>query len=270
MKKKTSANTSSALPKPHPSLTPKKTEGMGAQIPKSNDVIFAEMIQEKMSAHFDRLAFFSKTNFGKENCYLDDAVACFITDFHHGKKRLPPVPWTVDGDGDFMTYDLLTDEGNWDFMTYELMRCVVQNDAKGLRRIAESVTRVHKLHTSGEGPSFVIHPADTVRARVLAYVEKNGRPQDLAQTREIMLRAGFIPANLDEREVSRWHKDLGGASGKRGRPSKTKVAPKVEKPAVVSLKEIRARATATSAKLPRLLDQKPVAKNRTKRRETPP
>ena len=196
-----------------------------------------------------------KSKAGGEAKELDYLIQRFLEDYHKKLITKPEINATKDN----------IVPGNR--LVYDFIEAVASGDNDFIRQIAEGVSRVHTRAT-GRKDSFTITPADQARARVFDHVDKNGPPQSVDATKRLMIEVGRIAANVDDREVRKWHKELGGASGKRGRPSKTKVAPKVEKPAVVSLKEIRARAAAASAKLPRLLDQKPVAKNRTKPRET--
>ena len=197
-----------------------------------------------------------KSKAGGDEKALDYLIQRFLEDYHKNRITMPDIN---------ATHETML-PGNR--LVVDFIEAVARNDKNYIRQIADGISRVH-LRAKGYGDSFVITPADKARAQVFSHFEKNGPPQSLAQTRAAMLAAGIIDANLDPKTIQRWHKDLDGAAGKRGRPSKTKVAPKLKKPAVVSLKEIRARATAASAKLPRLLEKKPTVKIRTKGRETP-
>jgi hypothetical protein len=250
----------------------KKNEASRVVLGLKPDNVLARLNSMRLPAPFEqRLTTFKSTldgviakqsvhnraKHGQAKAYVDALVCAFLEQFHTGTIEASPLIDPTEGGCD--GYEYLLDL----FQTL-----VTRGDGAGIRRIADAVERVHE-RAKGKGKSFRIPPASKILANAIAHVEKNGPPQSIAETRALMLAAGFLKDNLDEREVRRWHKDLGGASGKRGRPLKPDVTPKVKKPAFVSLKEVRAHAAAASAKLTRLLDKKPATKNRTKPRETP-
>jgi hypothetical protein len=172
---------------------------------------------EPFPAHLDFMCHFGdatahaeKTFFGgseTETAELNKEVTDFLVDYHRKVFDLPET-------GGF---DETAPASNT--LLFSLMVSVVKGDHTALRRIADAVERVHARAT-GEGETFGVGPVDEVRARVLVHVVKHGPPKSLAETKKLMLAAGFLYANLDPKTVQRWHKDLGGASGKPGRPSK--------------------------------------------------
>jgi hypothetical protein len=183
----------------------------------------ADTAQGDMSAPFDERTAAFKNAFdgviakqsvhnrakqGQATAFVDAWVCAFLEQSHTGTIEASPLldPKERGGDGREYLLDLFG-------------RLVMEGDGAGIRRIADAVDRVHE-RAKGKGKSFRIPPASNILANAIAHVEKNGPPQSLAKTRALMISLGFLDANLDEREVRRWHKDLGGASGKAGRPKK--------------------------------------------------
>jgi hypothetical protein len=169
----------------------------------------------KAQEWINRIPFWKMAETGKR----DDDTARHIADFLRAVHKSDPLKKRKFPEDRFLPpyeddLSLYVSEIVSDFML-----AVIKGDYVALRRIADAVERVHARAT-GEGETFAIAPADLARSRVLAHVEQHGPPQSLTQTRALMLAAGFHDANLDPKTVQRWHKDLGGASGKPGRPGK--------------------------------------------------
>lgn len=163
-----------------------------------------------------RIPLWSLTATSKKKPGLDRHVADFLWAAHQcipidpetGKLELPPYPQGLASA----------------YIVEEFIAAAICGDAAAIKRIADAVKRMHPLG-HGVGKSFYIDPTSQMRAKALAYVEANGAPASIAETEKILVAAGFQQDGnregrvaLDEAEVRRWHKDLGGKARGPGRP----------------------------------------------------